>query len=209
MTGFGSVTLNGTNHADDAVTAQAKIDLITAYNDAFGRPADVTFGSAADLVGLSLVSGVYKAPDSLFVNGTLTLDAQGNPDAVWIFQAGTTLITGSASKVIFKDGLGDACNIFWQVGSSATLGTGTDFMGSIMALESITLTTGATVDGRVLARNGAVTLDSNTITEDCDVVASVPESGTTLGMLGLAISILFVVSQRFFSMPKELVSAVA
>jgi hypothetical protein len=155
------------------------------------------------------VSGVYKAPDSLFVNGTLTLDAQGNPDAVWIFQAGTTLITGSASKVIFKDGLGDACNIFWQVGSSATLGTGTDFMGSIMALESITLTTGATVDGRVSARNGAVTLDSNTITEDCDVVASVPESGTTLGMLGLAISILFVVSQRFFSMPKELVSAVA
>ena len=93
----------------------------------------------------------------------LTLDARGNPNAVFVFQAGSTLTTASASRVVLINGA-QSCNVYWQVGSSATLGTGSTFRGSIIALTSITVTTGVTIDGRVLARNGAVTLDSDTIT---------------------------------------------
>ena len=160
-TGFGSVTLIGTNHGGDAVTQQAKTDLITAYNDAAGRlPATAVAG---DLGGLTLVPGVYKSTSSLGITGTLTLDAQGAPNAVFIFQIGSTLITASGSNVNLINGA-QACNVFWQVGSSATLGTNSTFTGNILALTSITATTGATVNGRLLARNGAVTLDTNTIT---------------------------------------------
>jgi len=160
-TGFGSVTLIGTNHGGDAVTQQAKIDLIIAYNDAAGRlPATAVAG---DLGGLTLVPGVYKSTSSLGITGTLTLDAQGDPNAVFIFQIGSTLITASGSNVNLINGA-QACNVFWQVGSSATLGTNSTFTGNILALTSITANTGATVNGRLLARNGAVTLDANTIT---------------------------------------------
>lgn len=183
ITGLENLTLNGVNHADDAVTVQAKSDLVVAYDDAAGRSPDVIYVDGFDLVGLTLTPGVYNSPSSLFLSGTLTLDAQGNPDAVWIFQAGSTLITASDSTVNLINGA-DACDVFWQVGSSATLGTDSYFVGSILALTSITLTTGAEVDGRVLARNGAVTLDSNTITRsNCDT-PSVPETGSTLLLLG-------------------------
>ncbi len=187
ITGFGNVVLIGVNHAGDAVTQLAKNDLVTAFNDAAGR-IDTTFYAAPfDLGGSVLTSGVYQDESSFGLTGTLTLDAQGNPDAVWIFQAGSTLTTATASRVAFING-GQACNVFWEIGSSATLGTTTSFVGNILAKTSITLNTGATVDGRVLALDGAVTLDTNVITEsDCLVVVPmpvpVPEAGTMLGML--------------------------
>ena len=165
QTGLGSVTLNGANHSGDATTQQAKTDLVTAYNDAVGRAPTNTV--TADLGGQTLTSGVYKdngAPASLAITGTLTLDAQGDANAVFIFQSASTLVTASASKVVLVNGA-QPCNVYWQVGSSATLGTTTTFVGNILALTSITLNTGATVTGRVLARNGAVTMDTNTITK--------------------------------------------
>jgi subtilisin family serine protease len=144
---------------------QAKADLVTAY-DAAAAQAPATPVAASTLGGLTLTPGVYSG-GALDLTGTLTLDAQGNPAAVFIFQAASTLITASASQVKLINGA-SSCNVFWQVGSSATLGTTTNFAGSILALTSITLTTGATVDGRMLARNGAVTMDSNTINNpDC------------------------------------------
>jgi uncharacterized repeat protein (TIGR01451 family) len=160
-TGFGSVTLIGTNHIGDAVTQAAKTDLTAAYNDAAGRvPAIAVSG---DLGGLTLVPGVYKSASSLGLTGTLALNAQGDPNAVFIFQMGSTLTTASGSNVSLINGT-QSCNIFWQVGSSATLGTGSTFRGTILAFTSITATTGVTVDGRLLAMNGAVTLDTNNIT---------------------------------------------
>jgi LPXTG-motif cell wall-anchored protein len=162
VTGFppGTVT-GGVIHAGDAVAAQAQSDLTTAYNDAAGRTPST--GESGDLTGQTLTAGVYKSTSSLGLTGTVTLDAQGDPDAVFIFQVASTLITGSGSDVSLINGA-QPCNVFWQVGSSATLGTNTTFNGSILALTSISANTGATVAGRLLARNGAVTLDDNTIT---------------------------------------------
>jgi hypothetical protein len=119
---------------------------------------------------------VYNSASGTFeITGQLTLDAQGDPGTVWVFQTASTLITASASSVNLINGA-DACNVFWQVGSSATLGTSSSFTGTIMALASSTLNTGATVQGRVLARNGAVTLDTNTITRS--VCATPPPTPT-------------------------------
>ena len=161
-TGFGSVTLHGTNHAGDAVTQQAKTDLTTAYNDAAGRTPISTVGT--ELGGQTLTAGVYDSAAGTFgITGTLTLNGQGNRNAVFIFKMASTLITASSSNVSLINGA-QSCNVFWQVGSSATLGTSSMFRGNILALTSITATTGATVGGRLLARNGAVTLDTNTIT---------------------------------------------
>ena len=166
--------MNGTIHAADAVAAQAQSDVTTAYNDAAGRtPAVVVPG---DLGGLLLTPGVYKQSSSLLLTGVATLDAQGDPSAVFIFQVGSTLTTASNSRVLLTGGA-QSCNVFWQIGSSATIGTGTSFSGNILALQSITVTTGATLQGRALARNGAVTLDTNTIsTANC-----APGTTTALG----------------------------
>jgi hypothetical protein len=140
---------------------QAKTDLVTAYDDAAGRPVTAT---DTTLGGLTLVAGVYKAGGAtLDLTGTLTLDGKSDPNAVWIFQATSDLVTASSSTVRVING-GKACNVFWQVTSSATLGSGSTFVGTIMALTSITMASGVTVNGRALARNGEVTLINDTIT---------------------------------------------
>jgi len=169
--GTGSLTINGANHAGDAVTQQAKNDLVTAYNSAAGEGP--TSPIAADLAGLTLTPGVYNSASALGLSGTLTLNGQGNPDAVFVFQAASSLTTASGSSVSLTNGA-QACHVFWQIGSSATIGTGSAFRGTVLALTSITLTTGATVEGRVLARNGAVTLDTNTITAPSCTTSSAP-----------------------------------
>jgi hypothetical protein len=177
VTGFPPGTVNaGTIHAADAVASQAKGDLVTAYNDAAGRSSTATI--SADLAGRTLTPGVYTSASSLGLSGDLTLDARGDPNAVFVFQAGSTLTAGSASRVLLIGGA-QPCNVFWQVASSATIGTGSAFAGNILALTSISLTTGATLNGRALARNGAVTLDTNTITKaTCAAPTTTPPAGT-------------------------------
>jgi ice-binding like protein len=174
-TGSASVTITGTNHAGDAVTQGAKNDLVTAYNTAAGEGP--TTAIAADLAGQTLAPGVYNSASSIGLSGALTLNGGGNANAIFVFQAGSTLTTGSASQINLINGA-QACNVFWQVGSSATLGTGSTFRGTILALTSITVTTGVTVDGRVLARNGAVTLDTDTITRPSCAAAAAPAATT-------------------------------
>jgi len=172
-TGFGSVTLTGTNHTGDAVTQGAKNELTAAYNDAAGRTPVTTIPT--ELGGSTLTPGVYNSSAGTFgITGTLTLNGQGDPNAVFIFKMASTLITASSSNVVLT-GSANSCNVFWQVGSSATLGTSSTLRGNVLALTSITATTGATVDGRLLARNGAVTLDTNTIIRgNCSTVATTP-----------------------------------
>ncbi len=145
-----------------ALLTTAKNDLVTAYNNATGQTPASTVPT--ELGGTTKTAGTYNSADGTFgITGTLTLDAQGNPDAVFIFKTASTLITAASSTVTLANGA-QACHVFWQVGSSATLGTNSVFKGNILALTSATLTTGANVEGRVLARNGAVTLDTNTVT---------------------------------------------
>lgn len=162
VTGFPPGNLVGAQHAGDPAGAQALGDLTTAYNDAAGRtlcPMTV----AGNLGGQTLVPGLYKSTSSLEVtSGDLTLDAQGDADAVFIFQIASTLTTTSGRRVILSGGA-KATNVFWQVGSSATLGTGSVFQGTIMADQAITMGTGATLSGRVLARIAGISLDGNTI----------------------------------------------
>jgi uncharacterized repeat protein (TIGR01451 family) len=163
ITGFppGIVIPPGTIHAADAVAAGAQSDNTIAYNALAGQVCNFDL-TGQDLGGLTLVPGTYCFSSSAQLTGTLTLNAQGNPNAVFIFQIGSTLTTASNSSVNIING-GTACNVFWQIGSSATLGTNTSFIGNILALTSITLNTGTNVSGRALAQNGAVTLDSNTV----------------------------------------------
>ena len=167
-TGFGTVTIiDGVNHTDpdpnDAETQAAKTALVTAYNDAASQGPIIAIPGLTLGAGQTLAPGVYNSSTSIQINGTLTLDGGGDPNAVFVFQAGSTLTTGSASRILLTNGA-QPCNVYWQVGSSVTLGTNTTFTGIIMALTSISMNTGATLDGQALARNGAVTLDSNTIT---------------------------------------------
>jgi hypothetical protein len=162
ITGIGNAVLNGTNHAGDAITQQAKLDLTAAYLFAAAQTGAVTVPT--ELGSTTKTPGVYNSAAGTFgITGTLTLDAQGDPNAVFIFQAASTLITAASSNVVLIGGA-QAANVFWQVGSSATLATSSHLEGTILALTSITVTTSATVTGRLLARNGAVTLDTNTVT---------------------------------------------
>jgi cell division septation protein DedD len=177
ISGAGSLTINGTNHAGDGVTQQAKTDLVTAYNNAAAQGP--TNPIVADLGGQSLSPGVYNSASSIGLTGALTLNGGGDPNAIFVFQAGSALTTASASSVVLTNGA-QACNVFWQIGSSATLGTGSTFRGTVIALQSITVTTGVTVDGRVLARNGAVTLDTDTISRSgCAAPVATTAAATT------------------------------
>jgi len=173
VTGFPpGLVVGGIIHAADAVALQAQNDVTTAYNSlaAQGCTADL---SGQDLGGMTLTPGVYCFSSSAQLTGTLVLNAQGNPAAVFIFKTGSTLTTASNATVSVING-GQNCNIYWQIGSSATLGTGTTFAGNILALTSITMNTGARSFGRMLARNGAVTLDTNTVDRSACVVPPGP-----------------------------------
>jgi hypothetical protein len=155
------VTYVGALHLADGVALQAKNALVTAYNDAALRTPPSTV--ATELGGQVLKAGIYNSAATTFgVTGVLTLDAEGDSNAVFIFQAASTLITAPGSSVALINGA-SACNVFWQVGSSATLDTTTSFKGTIMAVASIALKTGASLQGRALASTGAVTLDTNVI----------------------------------------------
>jgi hypothetical protein len=167
FTGQADVTLNGALHIADGVALQAKNDLVTAYNDAAGRTPVTRI--ATELGGKTLTPGVYDSASGTFeITGNLTLDSEGNPNAVFVFKTESTLITASNSRIFPVNGA-RFCRIFWKVGSSATLGTDSRFVGHIFAYTSITLNTRARVQGQVLAMNGAVTLDTNVITNGiCD-----------------------------------------
>ena len=188
----------------------AQNDLTTAYIDAAGRSATVDFGVVDNqLGGKTLFPGVYRFGHAATANliGTLTLDANGDLNPVWIFQATSDLITaagspgGAGSSVILINGA-SACDVFWQVGSSATIGTYSDFAGNIMADQSIALQAYATLDGSALARIAAVTLDHNTITHpDCTGESggggsSVPDAGSTLVLLGSVLTAVFAFGRR-------------
>jgi Ice-binding-like len=213
ITGFppGIVKAPGTTNDDNAVAQKAQTDLVTAYNTLAGMSVTKVL-TGTDLGGLTLTPGVYFFANSAQLTGPLTLNAQGKSNAVWVFQIGTTLTTASGSVVSIENpGSRDA--LFWQIGTSATVGTGTDFEGNIVALTSITLNNGATDNcGRILARNGAVTLNNNTISLGCEDLrgekdsgglsglsdlhpAPTPESGTLL-LVGCGILVLLTLFKR-------------
>ncbi len=162
ITGFPPGLVIGAIHAADAVALNAQASLVTAYNMAAGLPCSMSL-TGTDLGGLTLTPGVYCFTSEAQLTGTLTLNALGDPNASFVFQIGSTLTTGSNSSVVFING-GVGNNTFWQVGSSATLGTTTEFTGNILALTDIHLNTGANIRcGRALARNGEVTMDTNIV----------------------------------------------
>ncbi|HEV7918945.1 MAG TPA: ice-binding family protein [Solirubrobacterales bacterium] len=181
VTGFPPGTVNGAQHISDAVALNAKSDLVNAYQDAAGRPLTAT--SPPDIGGQSLTSGVYRTGSvaSLGLTGAVTLDGQGDPRAVFIFQIESTLVTATDSSVNLVNGA-QACNVFWQVGSSATLGTRTSFRGNILALTSISVNDAVAVDGRLFARNGAVTLINDTVTRSSCAAGTGPGTGPGGGL---------------------------
>jgi len=163
ITGFPpGIVAGGSIHQTDAVAQHAEADATNAYGVLAGQACNTTYGVPTDLGGKTLLPGVYCFASSAALTGTLTLDAGGNPDAVFIFLTGSTLITASDSSVAVINGA-QRCDAFWKVGSSATIGVGSSFVGTVIALTSITLDTNATLSGSALALNGAVTLDSNTV----------------------------------------------
>jgi hypothetical protein len=160
VTGFGPCVITGVRHLGDAVALQGQIDLTTAYNTLASLPCPPANAIVANLGGTTKAAGVYCTASGIGVSGTLTLDGGGNPNATFVFQAGTSLVT--AGNVVLINGA-QAANVYWQVGSSATLGTASQWQGNILALTSITLVDNATLNGRALARNGAVSLGTNNV----------------------------------------------
>lgn len=184
LTGFGfPAVVNGATHANDGVAAQAKSDLTNAYNVAAGQPvAPANDLSGTNLGKRKLGPGAYRYTSGALLTGALTLDAEGDPNAQFVFLIGAELTTESASSVVLVNGA-SPCNVYWQVGSSADLGTTTAFQGSLMALTSISLKNGASVIGRVLARNGQVSLIDNVLTRPLCAAGSTP-TGSTPGTTG-------------------------
>jgi hypothetical protein len=168
--------MSGAKHITDTAATKAKTDLVTAYND-LGIPAP-TILSSPDLAGRVLLPGTYATSAGTFANsGKLTLDAQGDPNKVFIFQTASTLVTSTDSTMVLANGA-QACNVYWRVGSSATIGVSSTLIGHVYALTSITATTSATIYGQLLARNGAVTLDRNTIVNNACATAAVTTTTT-------------------------------
>jgi hypothetical protein len=156
--------VNGTIHTGDVVAHHAQASLAIAYKDAAGRTTN-PIKVAGDLGGQTLAPGLYKSTSTLAITGDLALDARGNPNAVFIFQIKSGLTVATGGRVVLMGGA-KASNVFWQVGSSATLGTGSAFKGTVMAYASITMATSARLDGRALAQHAAITLDTNTVTKN-------------------------------------------
>jgi hypothetical protein len=182
ITGFPPGTLTGTMHAGDSGAATAQTQLTAAYNSAAGQTPVTTIPT--ELGGTTVLPGVYTAASGTFgITGTLTLNAQNNPDAIFVFKTATTLITATNSTVVLINGA-QSCNIFWQVGSSATLGTTSHLEGSVLAAQSITDNGGSTINGRLLALNAAVTLNNTNVTKQlCAAPVSSSSSSSTQGTL--------------------------
>jgi Ice-binding-like len=168
VTGFPPGT-SGHKDVANAAAGQAKVDLTTAYNNAAGQTPFTTI--SGNIGGRTLVAGTYRTTGGL--TGTLTLDGKGSTAGVWIFQQPSTLIAATSSRVHLINGA-QPCDVFWQVGSSATIGVSSTFVGNIMALTSIAMQTGATLNGRAMAQNGAVTLDTNRIIQPSGCGYGVP-----------------------------------
>jgi hypothetical protein len=184
VTGFPPGVVTGAKDEDNAVAIRAQTDLVTTYNDAANATPFKNM-SGVNLGGKTLTPGVYHFSSSAQLTGTLILNGQGRSSSVFIFQIGSALTTASAARVVLIN-RASSCNVFWQVTSSATLGTGTSFQGNLIALTSITMTTGATIGvgggvngGRALARNGALTLDTNIIRPPTGVCTTASTTSST------------------------------
>jgi hypothetical protein len=178
LVGFGlPAVVNGATHANDSVASVAQGDLTTGYNVAAGQPVPGgNLLTGTNLGSRTLTAGAYKYTSSAQLTGALTLDAQGDPNAQFVFEIGSTLTTASASSVVLVNGA-SPCNVYWQVGSSATLGTTTAFQGNLMALTDISLNNAASVRGRVLARNGQISLINNVLDASACNTGSTGSSG--------------------------------